>query len=708
MSRQKKAICILALVAVLLLPALTSRFMRRAEALDLTWEVTSTGDAADANIGNGTCATAGAVCTLRAAIQEANAAAGLDTIEFNIAGGGVQTITPATPLPDITSPVTIEGLSQPGSSCGNLVRDNLVSTAYSGANEEHVLLIMIDGQNLASGNTLSFVAGSTGSTLSGMVLSGHNVDGANIVNFAASLSGTVECNYIGTDAIGSTTNMVSDDIDGIRAYASTNLTITNNLLSGNTSDGISTSGGGTIEGNLIGTDAGGEARIRNWDNGIESSGGNDALAITNNVITGNQDSGIYVTGSNKAIDGNYIGLFADGSAFGNSDSGIYVGSSSSDNTIGTTTRNVISANGGDGIVLFNFQLIDGGCPDSVNIGNEIANNYIGTTAAGDVSISYGNEGSGILIYEQAEPDICAMSIYDNVIGGADTSMANIIAGNEGDGVSIFQTDGGNVYNNAILSNSIHSNDGLGIDIGHDSAGEGEMDTDDGPNPINAYEVAVPTERANQYINYPTIDEVVVDDESISISYDFDGNESDGSVDVAGYRLDFYISNAQDGSEYGEGEIHLGSFFVDGDTIDTHSFTRPDGMEGQIYISATATVLISEEEEVGFNNNSTNWFARPFAAINNFFFKSAQAAEVDEETVSGEFGYAYGSTSEFSRSYGVVLGTATTTADDEEEDESLAATGTSIINLTNIGILSLLIGIGLVLLENRLQKPSKLR
>jgi CSLREA domain-containing protein len=52
-----------------------------------TFVVNSTGDAADASPGNGVCATAGAVCTLRAAIQKANALAGADTINFNIPTG---------------------------------------------------------------------------------------------------------------------------------------------------------------------------------------------------------------------------------------------------------------------------------------------------------------------------------------------------------------------------------------------------------------------------------------------------------------------------------------------------------------------------------------------------------------------------------------------------------------------------------------------
>ena len=41
-----------------------------------TFTVNSTADAGDANTGDGVCATTGGVCTLRAAIQQANALAG--------------------------------------------------------------------------------------------------------------------------------------------------------------------------------------------------------------------------------------------------------------------------------------------------------------------------------------------------------------------------------------------------------------------------------------------------------------------------------------------------------------------------------------------------------------------------------------------------------------------------------------------------------
>ena len=47
--------------------------------------------------------------SLRQAITDANAAGGADTIDFNIVGSGVHTIVPASTLPLITGPVTIDG-----------------------------------------------------------------------------------------------------------------------------------------------------------------------------------------------------------------------------------------------------------------------------------------------------------------------------------------------------------------------------------------------------------------------------------------------------------------------------------------------------------------------------------------------------------------------------------------------------------------------
>src|SRR5947207_1496926 len=65
--------------------------------------------------------------SLRQAITDANNHAGTDTIAFSIPGSGFQTITPMTQLPSISSPVVIDGYTQPGSSANSLSNgDNAV------------------------------------------------------------------------------------------------------------------------------------------------------------------------------------------------------------------------------------------------------------------------------------------------------------------------------------------------------------------------------------------------------------------------------------------------------------------------------------------------------------------------------------------------------------------------------------------------------
>ncbi|MFZ4629812.1 MAG: choice-of-anchor Q domain-containing protein, partial [Blastocatellia bacterium] len=71
----------------------------------VTFVVNSTDDTADANIGDGICATVGAVCTLRAALAEANATPAADIITITATG----TIQLLTALPEILESVTING-----------------------------------------------------------------------------------------------------------------------------------------------------------------------------------------------------------------------------------------------------------------------------------------------------------------------------------------------------------------------------------------------------------------------------------------------------------------------------------------------------------------------------------------------------------------------------------------------------------------------
>src|SRR5258706_1290733 len=76
--------------------------------------VTLVNEGHDANPGDGFCATGSGVCTLRAAIEEANAFPLSNNIIFNLPGSGVHVMSITLgALPDITDPIILDGTSQP-------------------------------------------------------------------------------------------------------------------------------------------------------------------------------------------------------------------------------------------------------------------------------------------------------------------------------------------------------------------------------------------------------------------------------------------------------------------------------------------------------------------------------------------------------------------------------------------------------------------
>ena len=103
--------------------------------------------------------------------------------------------------------------------------------------------------------------------------------------------------------------------------------------------------------------------------------------------------------------------------------------------------------------------------------NKVLGNLIGTEEDGNTA--QGNPGLGVFL----------ASGSNNTIGDGTSGGANTIAFNGGEGVSINESgSGGN--GNRVLSNSIFSNEGLGIALG----GPGSVprpndpgDADSGPN-----------------------------------------------------------------------------------------------------------------------------------------------------------------------------------------------------------------------------------
>ncbi|UCE18635.1 MAG: hypothetical protein JSV84_17585, partial [Gemmatimonadota bacterium] len=253
-----------------------------------------------------------------------------------------------------------------------------------------------------------------------------------------------------------------------------------------------------------------------------------------------QNFGIYgidlwASGSN-IIRGNFIGTNSSGTASGGNFHGIMVEPSSSNNIIGGTTadaRNLISGNIDNGIVLYG------------STGNVVQGNLIGTDRTGMNDL--GNSGPGLMIDA------------GNSIGGKSNGAGNTIAFNY-IGVSVFESG------NTILSNSISSNDALGIDLIPEGVTPNDVwDGDAGANDLQNYPV----------LNWATPHQV---------------QGTINSTPNTEFGLEFFSNNECDPSGYGEGETYLGDLVVqtDGDGNASFGFPFPFSIAGGQFITATAT------------------------------------------------------------------------------------------------------------------------
>lgn len=352
--------------------------------------------------------------SLREAILAANAAPGMDTIAFGIAGTGVHEIFVLSSLPSLNDAVLIDGYTQPGSSPNSAV---LGSSAQ--------IRVVLAGTGSASVRGLALVAGSAGSTVRGLAI---NRFGGSQIN-ALSPDCVITGNFIGTDATGSV------------AYPSTP----------GTRLGVSVSGD--------------RCRI-----------GGPARA-DRNVVSGNSHTGIYVGGSDVAVQGNLVGTDrTGGAALGNS-CGISVGTTGTGalptlyarigglNSGMVAPRNVISGNTRCGIEIVSGE------------GHVIEGNLIGLAAF------------PIFVLPNLGPGIEVRGGELVRIGAANAGeISNTIAGNLGAGVLV--SAGANAPQDvAMYGNSIFANEGLQIDLESSSIGvtpNDPLDADVGPNGLQNF------------------------------------------------------------------------------------------------------------------------------------------------------------------------------------------------------------------------------
>ena len=417
-----------------------------------TFVVNSLSDATDQTPGNGVCATTPPtpVCTLRAALQEANALAGADIINFNIGGGGPQTISPGSAYPLITTVVTIDGTTQPG---------------WAGTP-----IIELNGAGAGGANALSFSgAGTAGSTVRGLVI-GQFGAGIAIRILVGCSNIVVAGNYLGTDPTGA---LARPNAVGVFVQNATlnriggTVAADRNVISGNSPDGIQIVGAGAtgnlVQGNYIGLDSGGTADLGNVNTGVAIFNGASSNTVggtaagAGNVISGNN---LYGVGMSQAgttanrVEGNRIGTNAAGLAAVGNAQGVATLSSATGNTIGGTAagaRNVISGNASHGVV--------------VGAGStQVQGNYIGTNAAGTAAVPNGADG------------VSVQSSSGSTVGGSTAAARNVVSGNADDGIEITgATATGNLVQgnyvglNAAGTGAIgNANDGIVIWLGQNN------------------------------------------------------------------------------------------------------------------------------------------------------------------------------------------------------------------------------------------------
>ena len=354
--------------------------------------------------------------SFRQALLDANAAAGPDTIAFNIPGAGVHTITLTSLLPLITSPVFIDGYTQPGSS---------VNTNPMNAGINAVLDIELTGTQVS----LFFSTGSDGSTVRGLVINGSSND--KIVSTVSNL--TVTGNFLGTNAAGTTGAGglfggfgVRIDLSASNARIGGPNPSDRNLISGNAQGGVilpfPSTTGHLIQGNYIGTDVTGTIALNvGTPLGLNNIGGANVIG---NLVSGNLGGGIALLDGN-VVHGNLIGTQRDGtSPLGNGNvGGIELRGSGS--TIG-------GPNPGDGnVIAFN---INNGIFSHINVnGNRITQNSI-----------YSNTALGIALLNASTP-------LANDAGDAD-----VVPGNHGQNYPVI-TSVGIASGTATISGTINSN-----------------------------------------------------------------------------------------------------------------------------------------------------------------------------------------------------------------------------------------------------------
>lgn len=266
----------------------------------------------------------------------ANAMSGitLDGARSNYIGG------PAASFGNVISGNGLHGVSFSNRSSGNVIVGNLIGTAVTGLSAV---------ANTYGGVRIDSHANRVGGADIGSrnIISGNKLDGVWIVGRPAS-NNIVQGNFIGLSLTGTTP--VANGRAGIGVTDAPGTLIggsqpgEGNVVSGNAEAGIYFFLAGAafsrVEGNKIGTDPSGTLALGNSWEGIYANtarsnriGGTEVGA--GNLIAGNNTYGMWLTNSpGNIIQGNWIGVNADGAANGSVFHALELSAGSSNNVVG--------------------------------------------------------------------------------------------------------------------------------------------------------------------------------------------------------------------------------------------------------------------------------------------------------------------------------------------------------------------------------------
>ena len=520
-----------------------------------TFTVNSTGDGADANAGDGTCATSEGVCTLRAAIEETNLHPGADTIAFNIPGTGVKTITLGSTLPtvnDETGPTTIDGYTQPGASPNT---NDLISNAK--------IMVQITPSTTYPTGVYGLTVSSPGNIIRGLAI--FKVRKATWLYGPNSTNNTIAGNFIGTNAIGSFgAAAFVDEGEGVAVQnqaSKNNVGIASlegrNVISGNARRGVTLyadCNSNRVVNNIVGLGPAGDKRLANLRIGIDLnlSAANNQIGGTasneRNVVSGNGWEGIELSHGETNTGNNIIGNFVGTDTTGNA-APLYASHERWSVQIeDRPTNNVIADNvignssAGGGILLAN----------AAN-GTQVRGNRIGISRDGS---AIPNARSGVQVDGPS-----GLPSRDSRIG-----PGNVIANNGVDGIRIV---GEHSDRHTITHNSIFGNAGLGIDLaplGSPNANDaGDLDSG-----------------ANQQLNFPEAETATT-------------QQVTGTV-CGGCMVEVFLADRGVGA-HGQGKSFVGSAVANTDG----SFAVPvSGVAEGEHITTTATDTAGNTSEFSPN------------------------------------------------------------------------------------------------------------